>query len=85
MPRIWFSPSHCVLPPRAVGQEAYPSKPVTDGGGRFRLARRRIVGRPLAAGMHHALKQPVVVINRTGAAASRHGVPWQGSSDATRS
>src|SRR5436309_8491187 len=26
-----------------------------------------IVGRPLAAGMNHVLKQPVVVVNRTGA------------------
>jgi tripartite-type tricarboxylate transporter receptor subunit TctC len=51
----------------AFGQEAYPSKPVTmivpfpPGG----VA--DIVGRPLAAQMEKTLKQPVVVVKRTGA------------------
>jgi tripartite-type tricarboxylate transporter receptor subunit TctC len=51
----------------ALAQEAYPSKPVTmivpfpPGG----VA--DIVGRPLASLMEKNLKQPVVVVNRTGA------------------
>jgi tripartite-type tricarboxylate transporter receptor subunit TctC len=49
------------------GQEAYPAKPVTmivpfpPGG----VA--DIVGRPLAAQMEKTLRQPIVVVNRTGA------------------
>jgi len=48
-------------------QDAYPSRPITmivpfpPGG----VA--DIVGRPLAAGMEKTLRQPVVVVNRTGA------------------
>ncbi len=55
----------CAAP--AVAQDAYPSKPITmivpfpPGG----VA--DIVGRPLASEMQKALKQPVVVVNRTGA------------------
>ena len=51
----------------AHAQEAYPSKPITmivpfpPGG----VA--DITGRPLAAMMERSLKQPVVVVNRTGA------------------
>jgi tripartite-type tricarboxylate transporter receptor subunit TctC len=51
----------------ALGQDAYPSKPITmivpfpPGG----VA--DIVGRPLASQMEKSLKQPVVVVNRTGA------------------
>src|SRR5687767_8559118 len=51
----------------AWGQESYPSKPITmivpfpPGG----VA--DIVGRPLASQMEKSLKQPVVVVNRTGA------------------
>jgi len=51
----------------ALGQDAYPSKPITmivpfpPGG----VA--DIVGRPLASQMEKTLKQPVVVVNRTGA------------------
>jgi tripartite-type tricarboxylate transporter receptor subunit TctC len=53
--------------PLAAAQDAYPTKPVTmivpfpPGG----VA--DIVGRPLAAVMEKTLKQPVVVVNRTGA------------------
>src|SRR5258708_3986728 len=67
MPRILVSLLIAFCAAGASAQEAYPSKPVTmvvpfpPGG----VA--DIVGRPLAAGRHHALKQPVVVINRTGA------------------
>src|SRR3982750_2678001 len=51
----------------AVAQDAFPSKPITmivpfpPGG----VA--DIVGRPLASVMQKSLKQPVVVVNRTGA------------------
>ena len=51
----------------AFAQDPYPSKPITmivpfpPGG----VA--DIVGRPLASQMEKALKQPVVVVNRTGA------------------
>ncbi len=50
-----------------IGQDAYPSKPITmivpfpPGG----VA--DIVGRPLAATMENTLRQPVVIVNRTGA------------------
>jgi tripartite-type tricarboxylate transporter receptor subunit TctC len=53
--------------PFSFSQEAYPSRPVTmivpfpPGG----VA--DIVGRPLAAMMEKSLKQPVVIVNRTGA------------------
>ena len=53
--------------PLVQAQDAYPTKPVTmivpfpPGG----VA--DIVGRPLAATMEKSLKQPVVVVNRTGA------------------
>ncbi|TAK45988.1 MAG: tripartite tricarboxylate transporter substrate binding protein, partial [Betaproteobacteria bacterium] len=53
--------------PFAAAQDVYPTKPVTmivpfpPGG----VA--DIVGRPLAAAMEKTLKQPVVVVNRTGA------------------
>jgi tripartite-type tricarboxylate transporter receptor subunit TctC len=52
---------------RGLAQDGYPSKPITmvvpfpPGG----VA--DIVGRPLAASMEKALKQPVVIVNRTGA------------------
>src|SRR6187455_3737776 len=55
---------YCVA---AGAQETYPSKPITmvvpfpPGG----VA--DIVGRPLAAQMEKTLKQPIVVVNRTGA------------------
>src|SRR6187455_1905725 len=55
---------YCVA---AGAQETYPSKPITmivpfpPGG----VA--DIVGRPLASAMEKTLKQPVVVVNRTGA------------------
>jgi len=53
--------------PAAFAQETYPTKPITmvvpfpPGG----VA--DIVGRPLATQMEKTLKQPVVVVNRTGA------------------
>jgi tripartite-type tricarboxylate transporter receptor subunit TctC len=56
-----------LVAPAAFAQESYPSKPITmivpfpPGG----VA--DIVGRPLAAQMEKTLKQPVVVMNRTGA------------------
>src|SRR5438034_1428941 len=67
MPRIHIAFFIAFCAAGASAQEAYPSKPLTmvvpfpPGG----VA--DIVGRPLAAGMNHVLKQPVVVVNRTGA------------------
>src|SRR5881397_2842243 len=67
MPRIHIAFFIAFCAAGVSAQEAYPSKPLTmvvpfpPGG----VA--DIVGRPLAAGMNHVLKQPVVVVNRTGA------------------
>src|ERR1700674_415341 len=67
MPRILVGFFLALCAAGTPAQDAYPSKPITmvvpfpPGG----VA--DIVGRPLAAGMHNVLKQPVVVINRTGA------------------
>src|SRR5213592_478843 len=67
MPRIHIAFFIAFCAAGASAQEAYPSKPLTMvvpfplGG----VA--DIVGRPLATGMNHVLKQQVVVVNRTGA------------------
>lgn len=67
MVRKLFAVLLLVLAPFARAQDAYPTKPVTmiapfpPGG----VA--DIVGRPLAASMEKTLKQPVIVVNRSGA------------------
>ena len=67
MMRIILAALLAAAAPVASAQDAYPAKPVTmivpfpPGG----VA--DIVGRPLAAVMEKSLKQPVVVLNRTGA------------------
>jgi tripartite-type tricarboxylate transporter receptor subunit TctC len=67
MSRIFFAALLALASTLAAAQDAYPSRPVTmivpfpPGG----VA--DIVGRPLAASMEKTLKQPVVVVNRTGA------------------
>ena len=67
MLRHTFAAALFAFAPLALGQDAYPSRPVTmivpfpPGG----VA--DIVGRPLAAVMEKTLKQPVIVVNRTGA------------------
>src|SRR5437899_683152 len=82
MPRIHIAFFIAFCAAGVSAQEAYPSKPVTmvvpfpPGG----VA--DIVGRPLAAGMNHALKQPVVVVNRTGAGIRLFHVPYQGGGPA---
>src|SRR5262245_6647888 len=66
MPRLVVLVFACLFAPFAAGQ-GYPSRAVTmvvpfpPGG----VA--DIVGRPLAAMMEKSLKQPVVIVNRTGA------------------
>jgi tripartite-type tricarboxylate transporter receptor subunit TctC len=67
MKRLIFLALAAFLAPFSAAAQEYPVKPVTmivpvpPGG----VA--DIVGRPLAATMEKALKQPVVVVNRTGA------------------
>ena len=67
MSRICGTLFLCLFAMAASAQEAYPSRPVTmivpfpPGG----VA--DIVGRPLASVMEKSLRQPVVVVNRTGA------------------
>ena len=67
MSRIFVLLSLLLASALAHAQDAYPSKPITmivpfpPGG----VA--DITGRPLAAMMERTLKQPVVVVNRTGA------------------
>ena len=62
-----FAAALLAFAPLVPAQDAYPTKPVTmivpfpPGG----VA--DIVGRPLAAVMEKTLKQPVIVVNRTGA------------------
>jgi len=67
MSRIAFVVLFSLFSPFSFSQDGYPSRPVTmvvpfpPGG----VA--DIVGRPLAAMMEKSLKQPVVIVNRTGA------------------
>src|SRR5262249_56005273 len=67
MSRIAFVVLFSLFSPFSFSQESYPSRAITmvvpfpPGG----VA--DIVGRPLAAMMERSLKQPVVIVNRTGA------------------
>jgi len=67
MSRIAAALLACLFASSCFSQNAYPTRPVTmivpfpPGG----VA--DIVGRPLAARMESSLKQPVVIVNRTGA------------------
>ena len=67
MHRILAAAALALLAPSPQAQDAYPTKPISmiapfpPGG----VA--DIVGRPLAVSMEKALKQPVLVVNRSGA------------------
>ena len=69
MHRILIAAAIALFAPFLKAQDAYPAKPITmiapfpPGG----VA--DIVGRPLAASMEKTLKQPVLVVNRSGGSA----------------
>src|SRR3974390_446710 len=67
MPRILAAVALCLAIPALHAQDAWPTKPISMVAPFPPGGVADIVGRPLAASMEKALKQPVLVVNRSGA------------------
>ncbi len=67
MPKLLFAAALAVAATALHAQDAYPTKPISMVAPFPPGGVADIVGRPLAAAMEKTLKQPVLVVNRSGA------------------